>query len=97
MFTTLRDSGPGQLIEAMAFNLPVITLDLHGQGQIITAEIGIKIAMNRPKLVVQQLADAIVDLSNDPQRYSALSHAAYLFAKKQTWKNKINTVVERCY
>ena len=97
VFTTLRDSGPGQLIEAMAFNLPVITLDLHGQGQIITAEIGIKIAMNRPKLVVQQLADAIVDLSNDPQRYSALSHAAYLFAKKQTWKNKINTVVERCY
>jgi glycosyltransferase involved in cell wall biosynthesis len=75
----------------------VVTLDLHGQGQIITAETGIKIAMNTPEIMVQQLADAIVDLSNDPQRYSALSHAAYLFAKQQTWENKIKTVVERCY
>jgi glycosyltransferase involved in cell wall biosynthesis len=97
LFTSLRDSCPAQLFEAMAFNLPVVTLDLHGQGQIITAETGIKIAMNTPEIMVQQLADAIVDLSNDPQRYSALSHAAYLFAKQQTWENKIKTIVERCY
>ena len=97
LFTSLRDTGPAQLIEAMAFNLPVVTLDLHGKGQIITAETGIKITMNTPEIMVQQLADAVVDLSNDPQRYSALSHAAYLFAKQQTWENKIKTIVERCY
>jgi glycosyltransferase involved in cell wall biosynthesis len=94
-FTSLRDSGPSQLIEAMAFNLPVVTLDLHGQGQIISPETGIKIVISTPKVVVQQLADAIVDLSNDPKRYSDLSRAAYLFAKKQTWKNKINAIVAR--
>lgn len=95
IFTSLRDSCPSQLIEAMAFNLPVVTLDLHGQSQIVTPETGIKIAINTPEIVVQQLADAIVDLSNDPKRYSALSRAAYRFAKEQTWKNKINSIVAR--
>lgn len=97
LFTSLRDSCPSQLIEAMAFNLPIVTLDLHGQGHIVTPETGIKIALGRPTEVVQALADAVIDLCKHPKRYRDMSHAAHLFAKRQTWENKIKTIVARSY
>ena len=97
LFTSLRDSCPLQLIEAMAYNLPIITLDLHGQGQIVTSETGIKITLSDPKTVVKELATAIIDLSNNPRKYQDLSMSAYEFAREQMWDNKINDTVKRFY
>jgi predicted methyltransferase len=74
-----------------------VTLDLHGQGHIVTPETGIKIALGRPIEVVQALADAVIDLCKHPKRYCDMSHAAHLFAKRQTWENKIKTIVARSY
>ncbi|MDP4289946.1 MAG: glycosyltransferase family 4 protein [Bacteroidota bacterium] len=95
--TSLRDSGPGQLIEALAFNLPVITLDLHGQGEIITAETGVKVKIDEPARIIKELAKAIIDLSNDPLRYASMCHAAYNFGHQQVWSKKIDDVVEKFY
>ena len=97
LFTSLRDSCPLQLIEAMAYNLPIITLDLHGQGQIVTSETGIKITLSDPKTVVKELATAIIDLSNNPRKYQDLSMSAYEFAREQMWDDKINDTVKRFY
>jgi len=96
-FTSLRESGGVQLVEAMAFGLPIITIDLHGQGQIVSNETGIKVPMNSPDIVINDLKQAIIDLSNDPERYKRLSNAAYTFAKEQNWNSKIHEIVKRFY
>ena len=95
--TSLRDSGPAQLVEAMAFNLPIVTLDLHGQGQIVTDETGIRIPLGKPEDVIRQLADAIVSLASDSSRYQSMSKAAFEFSRKQTWDIKIADVVRNFY
>lgn len=96
-FTSLRESGGVQLVEAMAFGLPIITIDLHGQGQIVSDETGIKIPMNTPAIVIDDLKQAIIDLSNDHERYKRLSKAAYTFAKEQNWDSKIHEIVKQFY
>ena len=96
-FTSLRDSSPCQLIEAMAFGLPVVTLNLHGQAVIVSEQTGIKIPVDSPASVVKELAKAIVALSRDKDRYAAMSRAAYEFAKQQTWKRKIEEITALFY
>jgi len=96
-FTSLRDSGPLQLMEAMAFGLPVITLDLHGQGQIISDKTGVKVPMGAPKDVINALAKAIIDLTTAPVHYHAMSRAAYSFALNQVWEKKIKEVINKFY
>jgi glycosyltransferase involved in cell wall biosynthesis len=96
-FTSLRESGGVQLVEAMAYSLPVITLDLHGSAEIITEQTGIKIPVEEPLQVITDLAKAILDLANDPVRYQAMSLAAFRFASEQTWDKKIKDIVEKYY
>ena len=96
-FTSLRDSCPMQLIEAMAYSLPVITLDLHGQGQIVNSSTGIKVPVDEPTIVIKNLAQEIISLANDSIIYQTMSKAAYYFAKKQVWEIKIKEIVNRFY
>lgn len=97
LFTSLRDSCPAQLIEAMAFNLPVVTLDLHGQGQIINSETGIKVPVTEPEEVVEELANAVIKIAESPEVYESMSRAAYVFSRKQVWVVKIKDVITRFY
>ena len=96
-FTSLRDSCPAQLIEAMAYGLPIITIDLHGQSEIVTDNTGIKVPLTTPEKVVNDLAQAIVNLSKDEIKYKKLSIGAYNFACNQTWDLKINKIVSEYY
>jgi len=97
ILTSLRDSCPAQLIEAMAFNLPIVTLDLHGQGQIVTEQTGIKVPPSDPESVVADLSAAIVSLANDPERYQKMSKAAYEFSREQEWGRKVQDIVSKFY
>ena len=96
-FTSLRESGGVQLVEAMAFGLPIITLDLHGSSEIVTEHTGFKIPISEPEQVKAELVQAIVRLSNDPEGYKTMSNSASSFAKEQTWSKKIRSVIKNCY
>jgi glycosyltransferase involved in cell wall biosynthesis len=96
-FTSLRDSGGVQLIEAMAFGLPVVTLHLHGQGIIVNDETGIRCACDTPEMAIIELTKALLYLYNNPVVISKMSAAAYEYASKQTWTNKINGIVNQHY
>ncbi|RKD91973.1 glycosyltransferase family 4 protein [Mangrovibacterium diazotrophicum] len=96
-FTSLRDSGPAQLIEAMAFGLPVVCLNLHGQGYIVSDKTGIRVPVTTPSIVVKELADAINYLASNPQIYERMSRAAYEFARQQEWSNKVATTIRQLY
>ncbi|MGZ5245830.1 MAG: glycosyltransferase family 4 protein [Flavitalea sp.] len=96
-FTSLRDSCPVQLLEAMAFGLPVITLDLHGQAEIVNEETGIKVLANEPVETVNLLASSILELSKDEERFNRMRHAAFDFARNHTWDKKIRELTDKFY
>ena len=96
-YTSLRDSGSVQLIEAMAFSLPVVTLNLHGQAMIVNDETGIRCACDTPEIAIKALKSSIVNLFNNPQKVTLMSQAANDFARRQTWNHKIANIVDQYY
>lgn len=96
-FTSLRDSCPVQLLEALAFGLPVITLDLHGQAEIVNDQTGIKVPANDPEETVNMLYDAILKISSDEERFNKMRHAAFDFARNHTWDKKIRELTDKFY
>ncbi len=96
-FTSLRDSSPAQLIEAMAFGLPVITLDLHGQSLMVKPDRGYKASVESPDKTIQELTNFIVYLNQNRAELYRLSCNSYKYAKEQTWPNKIKLVSENFY
>ena len=96
-FTSLRDSCPAQLSEAMAFGMPVVTINLHGQGFVINDDTGIRCKCDTPEIAIDGLEKAIIELYNNPEKVTKMSESAYAFAKKQTWTARIETLVGRHY
>jgi glycosyltransferase involved in cell wall biosynthesis len=96
-FTSLRDSGAVQLIEAMAFGLPVITLNLHGQGLMITEDRGFRASIDNPQRTINELADFIKNLQQQRSELKRLSKNAYEYASEQTLENKIKYISEEFY
>lgn len=96
-FTSLRDSCPPQCIEAMAYGMPVITLNLHGQGFIVNDLTGIRCAATNPEIAINGLKEAILKLAHHPELVQQMSAAASDFASKQKWTEKIDTIVKLYY
>lgn len=96
-FTSLRDSGGVQLVEAMAYGMPIVCLDIHGQSDIVNEETGIKCKCSNPKETIQLLKEAILIFYNNPELIEEKGNAAYLFAKEQTWNKKIEQIIEKYY
>jgi glycosyltransferase involved in cell wall biosynthesis len=96
-FTSLRDSCPAQLTEAMAFGMPVVTINLHGQGFVVNDETGIRCKCDTPAIAIEELCKAIVYLYNNPGKVTEMSKAAYKFAQKQTWPEKTRAIVKQYY
>jgi glycosyltransferase involved in cell wall biosynthesis len=97
IFTSLRDSGGVQLVEAMAFGLPVITINLHGQAIIVNDETGFRCNCDTPETAIKELKNAIVELHHNTSLFSKMSSAAFEFAKQQRWGLKIQNVVNTYY
>lgn len=97
LFTSLRDSGPTQVTEAMANSMPVITLALHGQAEMVNGTNGIKVPVITNEQVLTDLAAAIERLYHNPVERLEMGRRAYEFSKKQVWDEKINAFTERLY
>jgi glycosyltransferase involved in cell wall biosynthesis len=96
-YTSLRDSCPAQLIEAMAYSMPIVTLNLHGQAIIVNDSTGIRCSAKTPEKTILELKDAILKLYCNPQLVNEMSKKAYDFAKQQTWDKKIDLIVNEYY
>jgi glycosyltransferase involved in cell wall biosynthesis len=96
-FTSLRDSCPMQIVEAMAFGMPVVTLDLHGQGVIVDVDRGFKCSCSTPDVAIESLKSAILDLYNSPALFERLRAGAFKFAANQAWDKKIDSVIDQLY
>jgi len=96
-FTSLRDSGGIQLVEAMSYGLPIVTLALHGQDAIVNEEVGIKCPAIKSEETVLALKEAIELLYHDREKLQKMSVAAFQYAKLQTWDKQIQKVVSQFY
>ena len=92
LFTSLRDTSGAQFLEAMAHGMPVIALDHHGAHDWIPDNAGIKVPVTNPKETVAGLAAAIDRLWREPELREQMGNAAYEYAKKQTWENRVREI-----
>lgn len=96
-FTSLRDSGPAQLIEAMAYGLPIVTLNLHGQGMIVGDQTGFRCSIVSPDRAIAELKETLIRLYNEPSQITQMSSSAHEFAIQQRWDKKIERIIDKYY
>ncbi|MEZ0542959.1 glycosyltransferase family 4 protein [Fibrella arboris] len=96
-FTSLRDTGPAQLLEAMAYSLPVVTLAIHGQAELVNESTGIRVPVTDSETVATQLASAIEWMYHHPDERMMMGANAYAFASQQTWELKVRRLVRTYY
>lgn len=96
LFTSLRDSFGSQVLEAMAYGLPVVALDHHGVRDFVPKTAGIKIPVTSPEQVTADMAAAIETLYRQPEERLRMGGAGYSFARKHTWES-FSQKIERVY
>lgn len=96
-FTSLRDSCPMQIMEAMAYSLPTVTLAIHGQNELVNDGNGIKVPVTTKEQVVTDLAKAVERLYAHPAERLAMGRKAYQFAQSQVWAQKIRKYADEIY
>lgn len=97
LFTSLRDTGPAQLMEAMGYSLPVVTLDLHGQAELVNDNTGIRVPVTDPDTVAFNLAKAITWMYHNEAKRMEMGLNAFRFAQQQKWELKINHIIQKYY
>lgn len=88
-YTSLRESFGSQLLEAMAFGLPVITLDCFGARDFIPDEAGLKIKVTTMEETLNNLVAAVEHLWENSDNRRKKGVKAYQFAIENTWDNHI--------
>jgi glycosyltransferase involved in cell wall biosynthesis len=88
LFTSLRDSGGIQMLEALARGCPVVALDHQGARVLLTEEAGIRVPITDAKGTARALGAALERLASDPQQLSGLAEGALRLAREHTWEGK---------
>lgn len=97
LFTSLRDTGPAQLMEAMGYSLPVVTLDLHGQAELVSDHTGIRVPVTEPDAVAAGLGKAITWMYHNESKRIEMGLNAFRFAQQQRWELKIDHITQKYY
>ncbi|GGI05440.1 glycosyltransferase family 4 protein [Egicoccus halophilus] len=92
LFTSLRDSGGVQMLEALSQGCPVIALDHQGAAVILDDAAACKVPVSDVAGTVAGLRDAIVALAEDPERRRRMRAASLELARQHTWEGKADTV-----
>ena len=85
VFTSLRDTTGSVLLESMSHGTPVVCLDHQGARDLINEKCGVKIPVKTPNQVVDDLAFAITELFDAPEKCETLGRGAIEEAKKHHW------------
>ena len=97
IFCSMRDSFGAQLTEAMAFGLPVITLNIHGVVKGVPDNCGVKVPVMTIEQTLQGISDGIVKMHDDVDFRIQCSKNAFEFSKQNTWPQRIKHVTEEFY
>ena len=86
LFTSIRDSGGIQLVEAMGQGLPCIALRQHGARLLVPDGAGITVPVTDPDGTAAGLAGAITRMAMDRTLWWDLAQGAHRRANELTWE-----------
>lgn len=89
VISSLGEATTTVLWEAFSKAIPTITLDHCGMAGVVSSECGIKIPIRSYQQVLNDMAFAIDDLMEHPEKVTKLSQGTIECAKKFMWKNRI--------
>jgi glycosyltransferase involved in cell wall biosynthesis len=94
LFPSLHDSGGMAVLEAMAFGLPVVCLDLGGPAMAVDAGCGrvIGTAARSEDQVVEAIAESICEIHCDRRILHGLSRSARARAAERSWPSIVSSV-----
>ncbi len=96
LFTSLRDTCPMPVMEAMARGLPVVALDLHGIRNLPDDAV-LKVPLGPPSALSDDVATALARLTSSPQERAERGTAAWeCIRNEHLWEHRYATV-ERAY
>jgi glycosyltransferase involved in cell wall biosynthesis len=93
-FTSLRDSCPPQLLEAMATGLPIVTLAIHGAKTLVPDEAGIKVFPSSLLRTVEGLKEALQKLYSNPNQREEMGRKGIAYAQGQSWESRVDFIVK---
>lgn len=96
LFPSLHDSSGNVVLEAQAYGLPVVCLDIGGPATLVTPETAVVVSTKNidEAGVVHGLAEAIRRLSNDEQMRQTMSKAALDHVQQDmSWASRTNGVL----
>ncbi len=83
------EGGGMVVLEAMAVGLPVVCLDYGGPGEMVTNECGFKIKPITPQQTINDLAEALLKLAQDPELRKKMGEAGRKRVEEHyTWEKK---------
>lgn len=91
-FLSLHEGTPTVVMEALAMGVPVVCLDLCGQGDIVDDSCGIKIAPTSVRASVDACASALLALAGDPRELARLSAGAARRSRTYDWAAKASAM-----
>jgi glycosyltransferase involved in cell wall biosynthesis len=94
LFASMRDTCPAQLMEAMAFGLPIVTLNLHGAGLAVPDTAGIKVTVSDADSTAEGIARAVELLAYDPRRRQECGAKAAAHAREFSWSKRLTQYEE---
>lgn len=89
VISSLGEGNTTVLWEAFSKAIPTLTLDHCGMAGVVSSECGIKIPIRSYQQVLNDMAFAIDDLMEHPEKVSRLSQGTIECAKKFMWENRI--------
>lgn len=97
MYCGLRNTLGIQVLEAMSYGMPVVTLNLHGIKIFIPKDTGMHVSLTTATQIIEELKQALINLYLNTDRREELGRNAYAYAKTQTWSNKVTQATKEYY
>jgi glycosyltransferase involved in cell wall biosynthesis len=94
LFTSIRESGGIQMLEALAQGCPVIALDHQGARVILTDDTSLRVPVGDPRTTVAGLARAIQRMADDPSLRAEMATQALEVAHQHTWAGKARAATD---
>lgn len=95
VFTSLRDTSGNVVLEAMSHGLPVITLNHHGAGEIVTNETGTLIEVSRYDQIQKDIISAITSYYRDREKIVLQGKAARSRIEKvYSWQHNLEIMTQ---
>jgi glycosyltransferase involved in cell wall biosynthesis len=96
LITSVKESTPSIVTDALAMGLPIVCLNHFGFVDAVTDKCGIKISITTPKQVVKRLSAALEKLARDEVLRQSLAEGSLERAFYFSWKRR-TPVLEKIY